>query len=117
MDGDLDAVAVAGESLVDRVVDNLIHQMVQASWSGGANVHARTLADGLKALEDLNLPSAIVVVVAQTFSFYVVIGLLDANWFASAKGPETSENEANFLFARTSIIPRGSVFFTWPKTV
>ena len=49
---DVDAVAVAGEGLVDRVVDDLVDQVVQAALTGGADVHARALADGVEALED-----------------------------------------------------------------
>ena len=49
---DVDAVGVAGEGLVDRVVDDLPHQVVQAALTGRADVHAGTLADRLEALED-----------------------------------------------------------------
>ena len=52
--GDLDAVAVAGQRLVDGVVDDLPDQVVQAALAGGADVHARALADRLEALEDLD---------------------------------------------------------------
>ena len=46
-----DAVAVAGQRLVDRVVDDLGDQVVQAALTGRADVHARPLADGLETLE------------------------------------------------------------------
>ena len=49
---DLDVVAVAGERLVDGVVDDLVDQVVQAAHAGRADVHAGPLADGLEALED-----------------------------------------------------------------
>ena len=48
---DQDGVAVAGQRLVDGVVDHLVHQVVQAALAGGADVHAGPLADGLQALE------------------------------------------------------------------
>src|SRR5690606_10334402 len=51
---DLDGVAVAGQRLVDRVVDDLPDQVVQAALPGGADVHAGPLADGLEALEHLD---------------------------------------------------------------
>ncbi len=51
---DLDAVAVAGQRLVDRVVDDLPDQVVQAALAGRADVHAGPLADRLEALEDLD---------------------------------------------------------------
>ena len=46
-------VAVAGQRLVDRVVDDLVDQVVQAALTGGADVHAGPLADRLETLEDL----------------------------------------------------------------
>ena len=49
-----DPVAVAGQRLVDRVVDDLPDQVVQAALTGRADVHARALADRLEALEDLD---------------------------------------------------------------
>ena len=54
-DGHLDVGAVARERLVDRVVDDLVHQMVQAALGRRADVHTRALAHGLEALQDLNL--------------------------------------------------------------
>src|SRR4029453_4481456 len=53
--GDVDAVAVAGHGLVDRVVDDLPHEVVQARRTGRADVHAGALADRLPALEDLHV--------------------------------------------------------------
>ena len=47
-------VAVAGQRLVDGVVHDLPHEVVQAALAGRADVHARPLADGLEALEDLD---------------------------------------------------------------
>ena len=52
VDRDRDVVAVAGQRLVDRVVDNLVDEVVQAARPGRADVHARALADRLEALED-----------------------------------------------------------------
>ena len=51
-DLDVDPGGVAGHRLVDRVVDDLPHQVVQAALAGGADVHARTFADGLQTLEN-----------------------------------------------------------------
>ena len=55
LDNDLDMRAVAGQRLVDGVVHDLIHQMVQSRGRGGADIHARPLAHRLQALEDLDL--------------------------------------------------------------
>ena len=50
--GDPDGVAVAGQRLVDGVVDDLPHHVVQAALAGGADVHTGALADRLEALEN-----------------------------------------------------------------
>ena len=55
-------VAVSGQGLVDRVVDHLVDEMVQTAFRRAADIHARTLANGLQAFQYLNLISAIVAV-------------------------------------------------------
>ena len=55
VDGDGDIGAVAGQGLVDGVVHNLIHQVVQAGLRGGADIHARAFAHRLQSLQDLDL--------------------------------------------------------------
>ena len=60
MDRDKNLVAIPGHGLVHRVVDDLPHQVVKAGLTRGANVHARTHADGFETLEDLDLASAVV---------------------------------------------------------
>ena len=57
--GDLDPVAVPGQRLVDRVVDHLGDQVVQAALTGRADVHARALADRLEALEHLDVAGVV----------------------------------------------------------
>ena len=44
----------AGHRLVDRVVDDLPHQVVEAAFVGRADVHAGAAANGFEALEDLD---------------------------------------------------------------
>ena len=56
-----DGVAVPGQGLVDGVVHDLIHQVVETGGRGGADVHARSLADRLQPLQDLNLGRAVLV--------------------------------------------------------
>ena len=46
-----DVRRVAGKRLVDGVVDDLIHQMVQAARAGGADIHARADTHRLKAFQ------------------------------------------------------------------
>ena len=55
MDGDVDGCAVTGKRFVDRVVDDLVHQVMQAARAGRADVHARTLTHRFQAFENLNL--------------------------------------------------------------
>ena len=61
MDRDDDVVAVSRQRLVDRVVDDLEHHVVQArSVLGVTDVHPRSLAHGLQSLEDLDAAGAVV---------------------------------------------------------
>src|SRR3990170_1830359 len=50
-----DPVAEARHRLVDRVVDDLVHEVVEAADRGRPDVHARAQADVLDALEDLDV--------------------------------------------------------------
>ena len=52
MDRDGDLAAEAGQGLVDGVVDHLIDEVMQAHHARRADVHARALANRLKALEN-----------------------------------------------------------------
>src|SRR4051794_15604962 len=46
-----DAGRVAGHRLVDRVVDHLVHQVMQTGQTGRSDVHAGAFANGLEALQ------------------------------------------------------------------
>ena len=65
-DLDLDVVAVTGQSLVDGVVHDLVHQMVQAALAGGADIHTGALAHCLQAFQDLDL-AGVVFMVRRSF--------------------------------------------------
>src|SRR5262249_10198595 len=52
---DLEAVTIAGQRLVHGVVDCFIAQMMESISAGVADVHRRALADGLQALEHLDV--------------------------------------------------------------
>ena len=52
---DDDAVAEARHRLVDRVVDDLVDEVMQSARAGGADVHPRAQPDVLHALEDLDV--------------------------------------------------------------
>ena len=65
-DLDLDVVAVTGQSLVDGVVHDLVHQMVQAALAGGADIHTGALAHCLQTFQDLDL-AGVVFMVRRSF--------------------------------------------------
>src|SRR4051794_41948371 len=46
--------------LIDRVVDDLVDEVMEASNAGGADVHAGPLADRLEAFEDLDVLGVVV---------------------------------------------------------
>ena len=54
-DGYFDVMAVPGEGFINRVVHDLVHQVVQAALPGGANVHTRALTHCLEALQHRNV--------------------------------------------------------------
>ena len=61
---DQDAVAMAGQRFVDRIVADLEHHVVKAGAVVGiANVHAGPFAHGIEALEDLDAVGAIFILV------------------------------------------------------
>ena len=56
---DVDAGREAGHHLVDAVVDDLPHEMVQTLGTGRADVHPRPAPHGVEALEHLDLLGAV----------------------------------------------------------
>src|SRR5688572_25282340 len=60
VDGDADLVAVSGERLVDRVVDDFVHEVMQPRRARRPDVHGGTLPDGFEAFENLDLVGAVV---------------------------------------------------------
>ena len=58
---DVDLIAVAGQRLVDRVVDDFVDEVVQPGRTGRADVHRRAACGRPPALEDLDLVGAVVV--------------------------------------------------------
>src|SRR5690606_25682342 len=58
-DDDVNARAVTGQRFVHGVVHHLVHEVVQAAPVGGTDVHRGPLADGLEALEDLDVACAV----------------------------------------------------------
>ena len=58
-DRDIDRVAVSGERLIDRVVDDLVHQVVESARARRADVHTGAFAYRLETLENLDLIRAV----------------------------------------------------------
>src|SRR5690606_29947602 len=54
-DRHVDRVAVAGQRLIDRVVDDLVDKVVQAPLTSRADVHAGTFAHRLETFEHLDV--------------------------------------------------------------
>ncbi len=60
MDRDVDLCRVAGERLIDGIVDDLINQMMQALLARGADVHGRTKAHGGESFEHRDVFAGVV---------------------------------------------------------
>jgi hypothetical protein len=52
MNRDFDVVAVAGERFINRVVNNLVDEVMKAALPGRPDVHPGPSADGLESLQD-----------------------------------------------------------------
>ena len=64
MDNDIDPGAVASQSLVNGVVNKFEHHVVQAcAVIGVTDIHARSLANRIQALEDLDAGGIITVLI------------------------------------------------------
>jgi hypothetical protein len=64
VDDDINFFAIAGESFVDGIVNDFVDEVMQTHLACGADVHCGAKADGLKALEDLDVVASVTVVVA-----------------------------------------------------
>ena len=69
VDRHLNLGAETGHGLVDGVVNDLPHQVVQTAGARRADIHARALTDGFETLEDLNFAAIVIVFVCHTSSF------------------------------------------------
>ncbi len=56
---DLDVIAEPCHRLIDRVVDHLVHQVMQPAGAGGTDIHSRTFSNRFQALQHLNLLGAV----------------------------------------------------------
>ena len=69
VDRHLDLGAETGHGLVDGVVNDLPHQVMQTAGARRADIHARALTNGLETFENLNLAAIVIVFVCHTSSF------------------------------------------------
>src|SRR5690606_5593546 len=87
VDGHHNLVGVPRQRLVDRVVDDLEHHVVQArAVVHVADVHARPLADGLEAAQDGDLAGVVPVVGAGLDGF---VGHRASSWHGGRTRPES----------------------------
>ena len=56
---DFDSARVTGHGLVDRVIDDLVDEVVQTGGASRTDVHAGTFPDGLEALENGDVLGAV----------------------------------------------------------
>ena len=70
VDEDVDVLAVAGQGLVDGVVDDLVDQVMEPFGAGAPDVHRRPFPDRFEALQDLDALGCIF------FFFHVLSGRL-----------------------------------------
>ena len=61
VDRNVDLIAEAGQRFVDRVVDDLVDEMMESRRTGRPDVHRRPLPYGLEPLEYLDLVGAVIV--------------------------------------------------------
>ncbi len=66
LDGDVDGGGMTRHRLIDRVVDDLPDEVMQAALIGRADVHARAASDRLEALEDLDACGGVVAACAPS---------------------------------------------------
>ena len=57
--GHFDASGVTGHCFINRVIDDFVDKVVQASRTGGTDVHTRSFAHRLETLEDRDVFCAV----------------------------------------------------------
>ncbi len=73
MNGDVNTRCVPGENLIDRVVDDLIDEMVQALLAVRADVHRRTKPHGLKSFENLDVVACVGALRVGSLAFRLIV--------------------------------------------
>src|SRR6266849_10896435 len=62
VEGDVDVVAVAGQSFIYGIVDDLENEVMETSLGRISNVHPRSLAHSFETFEDFDLARSVVLV-------------------------------------------------------
>ena len=65
--GDLDAFAVTCQGLVNGIIHDLVHQMVQSLDRGRSYIHSGALTNRLESFQNLNLAIAVFMVFFDVF--------------------------------------------------
>ena len=73
VDGYLDVGAITRQSLVDRVIDNLINQVVQTLFAHITNIHCGSFAYCFKTFQHLNTGSRILLLGVLLYVFQIVV--------------------------------------------
>ena len=68
VDGHFDVCGIACHGLIDGVVYNLVHKVMEAFFGNIADIHRRAFAHCLQAFEDLNVTGAVFL-----FFFYHIL--------------------------------------------
>ena len=72
VDGYLDVRAIASHSLIDRVVNSLIYEVVKSLLAYVADVHRRALAHCLKSFKNLDITCRVVALGFLYFCHYAI---------------------------------------------
>ena len=105
VDGDVDLIAEAGQRLVDRVVDDLVDQMVQPARPGRPDVHRRPLANRLQALENLDLVGGVVVDVGPALPWPLLPGPLTALGAVATVSANVLVSARDFSCVQVDVVP------------
>src|SRR5690606_12503259 len=104
--GDPHARAEAGHRLVDRVVHDLVHEVVEPAPGGRADVHPGPLAHGVEALEHRDLAGRVVGVLLLLFFLLVRHARLgQRSGWPSTKTSRSSSAPSSPAFTRRRISP------------
>jgi hypothetical protein len=104
VDGDLDAVAVAGEVFVDRVVQHLEDAVVKTALVGVSDIHAGALADGLKTFEFVDLGGIVLLLAGDLGGG--LLGLVRVLGHRAGKRSEIPAGETRNFFRKKVFLTR-----------